>query len=274
MDTGFRRGDGGGAWAAKLTPGTTRGSPSGDKCPAPSPPLIPAHAGNQMGQTRRSVPQSLDPRVHCAARRGRLPPPVCPTSPTRPAGSPASPLPGGERGRIWHRWCWFGTRRECTAEQSSRIYPPSRITPYTPRHPGSRGAPSGGGPSVERGVALHVGFAGRHGEARARTDVTTDVCLQGLNRPLRGSGKSAEPGSSKPPRRAPATRLPFGLPDPARCRRPPPPGVSPPGTRDHQHPAENTAREREPAPERVSAGHGGNRGDDRSDAAPRRFSFC
>ena len=58
------------------------------------------------------------------------------------------------------------------------------------------GAPSGGGPSVERGAALHLGFASYRGEARVRTAVTTtDGRLQGLNRPSRGPGKSAEPGT-------------------------------------------------------------------------------
>src|SRR5690606_21547468 len=98
-------------------------------------------------------------------------------------------------------------------------------------------APSGGGPSVEREAALHGGVTTRRGEVRVRTVVTRDGRLQGLNRPLRGTAKSAEPGSSKSPRRALA-RAPFSYPPgssipagrvaqsrPALRKRPPPLGT-------------------------------------------------
>ena len=58
-----------------------------------------------------------------------------------------------------------------------------------------KGARSRGVVCVGREAALHARHAAVRGEVRARTDVTTDVCLEGLNRPLRGPGKSAEPGS-------------------------------------------------------------------------------
>ncbi len=56
---------------------------------------------------------------------------------------------------------------------------PSESRRVSSAHPCSRGAPSGGGPSVEQGAALHACFAGIRGEARVRTAVTTDGRLEG-----------------------------------------------------------------------------------------------
>ena len=66
----------------------------------------------------------------------------------------------------------------------------------------------------------------RRGEARVRTAVTTDGRLEGQTRPLRGPAMSAEPGSSKSPRRVllkrPTSDYPTGVTSapatPSACR--------------------------------------------------------
>ncbi len=97
-------------------------------------------------------------------------------------------------------------------KKNLQIYPRLQILPYP------RVIPARGG---RRPEAVHRWSGERRftdvrsvrGEVRVRTVVTTDGRLEGLNRPLRGSAKIAEPGSSKPPRRVLVKRPHFGLPD-------------------------------------------------------------